>query len=71
MSVHSEVQCVRGYYVRLKEVLRIVYSAPVMTMLKLKLVRLPVFESTDSVIVAGVDSPGSITVFCLFQVRVK
>jgi hypothetical protein len=44
--------------------LRVVYSAPAMTMLKLKLVRLPVSESADSVIVAGVDSPGSRTVFC-------
>lgn len=51
--------------------LRIVYSAPDMTMLKLKLERLPVSESTVSVKVAGVESPGFKSMFCLFQVRVR
>ena len=56
---------------KIKEMLRIVYCAPDMTMLKLKLDRLPVSESTVSVKIAGVESPGFKTVLCLFQVRVR
>jgi hypothetical protein len=58
-------------YKKLKEMLRGVYSAPDMTMSKLKLERLPVSEFTVSVKVSGIESPGSKTVLGLSQVRVR
>ena len=50
---------------------KIAYSAPVMIMLKLKLVRLPVFEAAVSVSIAEIDWLGSRIVFCRFQVRLS
>ena len=49
----------------------VVYSVPVMIMLKLKSVRLPVSEAAVSVSVAEVDWSGSRIVFCWSQVRVS